>query len=92
MYDSRLNYSDIAYILYDKVAALFMDSEYLQTSNGDIDVEAFTRFLDEGFNTEALNELLASEFGKGMVMGAYLEHQMHQARMDEAAMLEELAE
>lgn len=88
-YVDRLNYTDIAYILRDLFLANFADTP-MTANDEDIDIENLSQYLEFHLQTEGLEDLMSHDFGKGMILGMYLEHLSELARQDEIAALKEM--
>jgi hypothetical protein len=90
-YVDRLNYTDVAYMLQDLFIKYFKGTQ-LTASDEDIDVNDLANFLEGELHSHGLDDLLSHDFGKGMVLGMYLEHKMELARKDEIAALQEMSD
>lgn len=88
-YVDRLNYTDIAYILRDQFLFYFADTP-LTANEEDLDIPDLATFLEYNLHTEGLEDFLTTDFGKGMILGMYLEHKMELAKQEEIAALKEL--
>lgn len=89
MYIDRANYTEIAYMLRDLLMSKLATTP-INASDADVDVEDLAKYLEEGILTESLQGFLEDDFGKGMVLGFYMEHKLNLAKREEEEMLKEL--
>lgn len=88
-YTDRANYTEIAYMLRDLLISN-LSTTPISATDADLEIEDLARYLEEGFVSEALQEFLVNDFGKGMVLGSYMEYKMNLAKQEEQEALEEL--
>jgi hypothetical protein len=88
-YIDRTNYVEIAYLLRDLLLKN-LDNTAIEASDADIDIADFADYLEHGFRSEALEEFLTNDFGKGMILGSYMEYKLNLAKRDEEQVLEEM--
>jgi hypothetical protein len=90
-YESRFDYSEIAAIVRDSFIQSIEDGEAVGglPSSDDIDLENFAHYISQGFVPSAVNEFMKTQFGKGLILGAYLEHMMNSALAEEQEALNE---
>lgn len=90
-YVDRFDYSEIAAIVRDSFLQAIEDGEAVGglPSSDDIDLESFANYISQGFVPSAVDEFMKTQFGKGLILGAYLEHMMNAALLEEAEVLNE---
>jgi hypothetical protein len=90
-YADRLNYQEIAYTVRELLVTALADTS-IAAQEGDIDIEEMAKYLEQGFRPDALQDLLGTTLGKGVLIGSYLEYKLNLSRIEEAEALEELEE
>lgn len=88
-YIDKLNYTDIAFMLRDLFLHHFKDTP-LTANDEDIDIDQLSTFLELSLINKGLEDFLTTDFGKGMILGMYLEEQMEQAIQDELEAYKEM--
>lgn len=94
MYSDRLNYYDLAATIRDMFIKAIENHDNVggPIMDEDIDLDEFSKYLEKGFLIEALDEFTNTSFGKGLLMGAYLEHALEKAKREEREALKEMGE
>lgn len=85
-----INYYDAADIICQKVNKLAVSSKEMAfvAAEGGFDAQAFAQVLEDQIDPNMLQELLATEFGQGILCGIYMAHVGDQALAQEVAALE----
>lgn len=89
-YQERFDYSEIAAIVRDSFIQAIEDGSAVGglPSSDDIDLENFAAYIAQGFIPSAVDEFMKTQFGKGLILGAYLEHLMNVALLEETEVLD----
>lgn len=85
-----INYYDAADIICQKVNKLAVSSKEMAfvAAEGGFDAQAFAQVLEDQIDPNMLQELLATEFGQGILCGIYMAHVGEQSLAQEVAALE----
>lgn len=88
------NYYELATIIRDDFLVAISNPTALGGSviEDDIDLESLAEYLKTGLLPEALEEFSASQFGRGILMGAYLEYTLQKSKTEEAEVLNDMDE
>lgn len=90
-YINRTNYTEIAATICETFIRNIHNVSAFggPVAESDIDLEAFSEFLDKGLTHDALTEFLRTDFGKGILLGSYFEYRSNKDKEDEIKALQE---
>lgn len=85
-----INFYDAADIICEKVNKMAISSKEMAfvAAEGGFDAQAFAQVLEDQIDPNMLQELLATEFGQGILCGIYMAHVGEQSLAQEVAALE----
>lgn len=88
-YSDTFNYVDLAAIIRDQFFAAIEDHNTMggPLTEDDVDIIALANFLEMEFQPDALAEFANTQFGRGILLGAYLERSQNEARTEETEAL-----
>lgn len=92
VYIDNLNYSEIAATIIEHVHEALGDEDLLGQAliGGEVNIEDFASILEGMFDTVALNELITTQFGRGILFGMYLRIKEESLAHDEQEVLDEM--
>lgn len=88
-YVDRVNYVEVAYMLRDLLLDNLTNTP-INANEADVDIDDLAKYLEEGFQPDALQDFLENDFGKGMVIGSYMEFKLNIAKQEEEQALKEM--
>jgi len=91
-YKDRYNYVEIAATIIEQVN-IALESEHLlgeALNSGSINMHDFAETLEALFDSKAVDELLNSQLGRGLLFGMYLQITSQSMESDEQEVLDEM--
>ena len=91
-YTDRFNYVEVAATILEHLDDALGDEELLgETLKGEgVNVNEFADALENLFDTHATQELINTQFGRGILFGMYLQLKSEMMAQDEAEVLDEM--
>ena len=91
-YYDRLNYVEVAATIITHLEESLGDEDLLGDAlmGGEVNIEDFAIVLESLFDTKAIQELINTTFGRGILFGMYLRIKSESLALDEQETLDEM--